>query len=135
MAYPATSYSASCLPGRYHALHTRICLRTVSRTTWPTPSTPSTVWRLAHPAVIDVRFATTTSSCPPTWPTSRSTSWPTARRACRSACCIAQLFSLCTCLNLGRFSRRCLGRRLGRCFSRCFGRRGLWIEVKECWID
>jgi hypothetical protein len=49
------------------------------------PSTPSTVWRPAQKAVVDVRFATAASSCPPTWPTSRSTSWPTARRACRSA--------------------------------------------------
>jgi hypothetical protein len=24
---------------------------------------------------------------------------------------------------------------LGKCSGRYFGRRGLWIEVKECWID
>src|SRR5436190_16061509 len=96
------------------------------------------IWRLAHPAVVDVRFATVTSSCPPTWPTSRSALWPTARRAYRSAyrrrlraCHIAQLFPLCMCLDLGFFGGRSIRGSLGR----SLGRRWLWIEVKECWID
>src|SRR6266480_5737371 len=70
----------SCLPGRHHTLHTGICPSHGSPT-WSTPSMPSTLCRLAHPPIVNVRFTTATNSCPPTWPASRSTSWPTARRA------------------------------------------------------
>ena len=113
---------------------------------WPEPrGRPlprlSTVWRLTYATVVDVRFATATSSCPPTWPVLPA-AWPPVRRSCRSgrqrrlrACDTVQLFPLCMCLDLGCLGRcfgrrfgRCLGRCFGRCFGMCFGRRLLWSK-------
>ena len=100
-----------------------------TRTSRPATSTPPTAWRLAHPAVVNVRSATVTCSHPSTWPTS----WSAARTACRCGCWrklrayhIAQLFPLCLCLNLGCVDLvrldRCLSRCLSRYFSIRFGR-------------